>query len=200
MTPGRCIDHLSKVRRLSRNNAIMAQHPLSYARTLLPMLGGLVLLSGCSGADVSRAFGLERSTPDEYTVTTRAPLSMPPSEQLNRPGTGGRNLDDSPRMQALETLSPNAALHSQTGSDSAGQSALVGQVDQSSKAPNNAELGSAGAGLVDNLMFWHGGNSGAVVDGPAENRRIQRESALGHNPSNGATPTKKSGGNFLGVF
>ncbi|AQS86772.1 hypothetical protein AA101099_0053 [Neoasaia chiangmaiensis NBRC 101099] len=182
----------------------MAQHPSSSARFVqraLPLLGGVMLLAGCSGNDISRAFSLERSTPDEYTVTTRAPLSMPPSEKLSAPGSGQQAPDESPSMQALETLSPNAALHQSQGSTSAGQSALVGEVDKASSAPNNAELGTAGAGLVDNLMFWHGGSAGSVVDGTAENRRIQQESALGKGPASGATPTvrAKSSG-FLGIF
>ena len=35
-------------------------------------------LAGCGGGDVSRTFGLTRDAPDEFQVTTRAPLSMPP--------------------------------------------------------------------------------------------------------------------------
>ncbi|WP_336946371.1 DUF3035 domain-containing protein [Asaia sp. BMEF1] len=178
----------------------MAQLSFTSVLRVLPVLGLTALLPACSGSDVSRAFGLERSMPDEYTVTTRAPLSMPPSEQLSLPGQGVHTADENPRTQALETLSPNAALHSTTGSNSAGQQALVGQVEQASRAPNNAELGAAGAGLTDELMFWRGGNSGSVVDSEAENRRIQRASALGQNPSTGATPTKKSKSAFLGVF
>ncbi|GBD57443.1 DUF3035 domain-containing protein [Gluconobacter wancherniae] len=162
-----------------------------------------LMLSGCSGNDVARAFGMERAMPDEYTVTTRAPLSMPPSEQLGLPGASDAHRpDESPRMQALETLSPDTALHPVEGTASSGQSALVEQADTASKAPNNAELGSEGAGFVDNLMFWNGGRAGSVVDGTAENRRIRENSALGRNTASGATPTAKgkSSGGFLGIF
>ena len=183
----------------------MAQHLSSFARLTrraLPMLGGLLLLSGCSGSDIVRAFSLERETPDEYTVTTHAPLSMPPSEKLNLPGSGnGSTADDSPRMQALETLSPNAALHPVDGGPSSGQTALVDEVGKAANGPRNAELGSAGAGLVDSIMFWHGGSAGSVVDGAAENRRLQRDSALGRKPAADATPTTKSSDSgFLGIF
>ncbi|MBS1103454.1 DUF3035 domain-containing protein [Gluconobacter sp. Dm-62] len=160
-----------------------------------------LLLSGCSGADVSRAIGLERAMPDEYTVTTRAPLSMPPSEQMQLPGAADAHRpDESPRMQALETLSPDTALHPDSGKGSTGQTALVGQVDKSANAPNNAELGAADAGFVDNLMFWNAGNAGSVVDGDGENRRIRENSALGRNPAAGATPTVRKKKAFLGVL
>ncbi|GLQ60762.1 DUF3035 domain-containing protein [Gluconobacter japonicus] len=161
-----------------------------------------LMLSGCSGSDLERAFGMERYMPDEYTVTTRAPLSMPPSEKMQLPGADDAHRpDESPRMQALETLSPDTALHPITGENSSGQSALVGQADKASNAPNNAELGAADAGFVDNLMFWKGGQAGSVVDGDAENRRIRENSALGRNPATGATPTvKKKATHFLGVL
>ncbi|GAJ28425.1 DUF3035 domain-containing protein [Acidomonas methanolica] len=179
----------------------MAQIVRPHRLIVLPLTGAALMLAGCSGSDISRAFSLERETPDEYTVTTRAPLSMPPSEKLNLPGAAPPAVDQSPRMQALETLSPNAALHPIDGSPSAGQSTLVSEVDRSSKAPENAELGAAGAGFVDSLMFWHGGSAGSVVDGAAENRRLHKESALGRKPDTGATPTiHAADSKFLGVF
>lgn len=57
---------------------------------LLPALAPLLALglSACSGDDLSRSFGLTRDTPDEFTVTTRAPLSMPPDYALRPPRPG----------------------------------------------------------------------------------------------------------------
>ena len=51
----------------------MRHFPLLAAAPLL--LLGALLLSGCGGDDVSRTFGLQRDAPDEFQVTTRAPLS-----------------------------------------------------------------------------------------------------------------------------
>ncbi|GBQ61919.1 hypothetical protein AA103196_0173 [Ameyamaea chiangmaiensis NBRC 103196] len=173
---------------------------------IIPVLGaiaGSVALSGCSGAEAARAFGLERSVPDEYTVTTRAPLSMPPSEELTAPNVNGQatpSLDQSPRMQALETLSPNVALQGVNGQSSAGQSTLVGQARAAAATPDNGELGAPGAGFVDQLMVWKSG-SGSVVDGKAENERLKQDSALGRDPTSGVTPTVKAKkSSFLGIF
>lgn len=151
-----------------------------------------VTLAACSGADVSRAFGLKRPTPDEYTVTTRTPLSMPPSEVLAVPGAAkAHRPDESPRMQALETLAPDIALHPVRASTSDGQQSLVQEIKNSAQGARNAELGNSEAGFVDNLMFWQAGRSGSVVDGQSENQRIQKNLALGRNLSDGATPTMK---------
>ncbi|WP_408863044.1 DUF3035 domain-containing protein [Bombella sp. ESL0380] len=152
-------------------------------------------LAGCSGSDVARGFGLQRSLPDEYAVTTRAPLSMPPSEKLALPGAASANRpDESPRMQALETLAPDVALHPNEGTESVGQEALVQRATSAARGPNNAELGDADAGFVDSLLFWRGGRAGNVVDGEAENRRIQKNAALGQSFAEGATPTLRKGG------
>jgi hypothetical protein len=45
-------------------------------KTLLPALA-LLLLVGC-GENTARTLGFIRDAPDEFRVTTRAPLSMPP--------------------------------------------------------------------------------------------------------------------------
>ncbi|MFT8719461.1 DUF3035 domain-containing protein [Acetobacter sp.] len=156
-------------------------------------LGLGTLLTGCSGNDINRAFGLQRSVPDEYTVTTRAPLSMPPSTDLVKPGSAvDHPRDESERMEALETLSPDVALRGTSGPDSSGQTMLINEADEAAGEPDRGELGKAGEGYVDALLFWKGGGAGSVVDGDAENRRLKANAALGNQPTKGATPTKKA--------
>ena len=163
----------------------------------LLLVGGCVMLTGCSGSEAARAFGLERSMPDEYTVTTRAPLSMPPMDALAKPVSGAeRPQDESERLQALATLSPDVALRGTNGDTSGAQTILVNEAAEASDAPDEGELGAAGSGFVSQLMFWKGGNAGSAVDSDAENRRLKANAALGDKPTKGVTPTvhpKKSG-------
>ena len=155
----------------------------------------LLGLSACSAGQIERNFGLVRDAPDEYTVTTRAPLSMPPDAQLALPQSGAaRPQEQSTRTQALETLAPNVALQGVGGSNSAGQTALVQDAAASAAAPTGAghgELDRPGTGFVNELMFWNGGHAGSVVDADAEKRRLQQNAALGRAPTDGATPTVK---------
>jgi hypothetical protein len=152
-------------------------------------------LSGCSGQQIERDFGLVRDAPDEYTVTTRAPLSMPPDAQITAPQPGAaRPQEQSTRTQALETLAPDVALQGANGANSPGQAALEQTAAASSAAPTGAgrgELDLPGTGFVDELMFWRGGAAGSVVDAEAEKRRLQDNAALGRAPTDGATPTVK---------
>src|ERR1700710_906169 len=95
---------------------------------MAPLLLGcsLTRLGGCSGDKLSRTFGLTRDAPDEYTVTTRAPLSMPPDYNLRPPRPGApRPQEQSERQQAEEALVPQMALGVPQGGTSAGQAALM---------------------------------------------------------------------------
>ena len=47
----------------------------------------LALLAGC-GADTARTFGLTRDPPDEFQVSSRAPLTVPPDFNLRPPQPG----------------------------------------------------------------------------------------------------------------
>src|SRR6202034_3163551 len=86
----------------------------------------LLLLGGCGGDKLARTFGLTRDAPDEYTVTTRAPLSMPPDYNLRPPRPGAaRPQEQSERQQAQETRVPQTALDAPQTSASPGQAALL---------------------------------------------------------------------------
>src|SRR4051812_16098191 len=89
----------------------------------------LGLLSGC-GSDTARTFGFTRDAPDEFQVTTRAPLSMPPALgdlPVPRPGAP-RPQELSPRNAAESTLAPGTALGTTApGRQSAAEAALLSQ-------------------------------------------------------------------------
>jgi uncharacterized lipoprotein len=49
-------------------------------------VSGVLLLAGCSG--VQEQFSLTSTPPDEFKVTTRAPLAVPPDFSLRPPAPG----------------------------------------------------------------------------------------------------------------
>src|SRR6266536_1926548 len=80
---------------------------------------------GCGG-DLPRSFGFVRDAPDEFTVTTRAPLAMPPSYVLPLPSPGAaRPQEQSERAKAEQALVPQMALGTAPAEPSPGQDALV---------------------------------------------------------------------------
>ena len=63
----------------------------------------LLLLPGCS--DLKRSIGLERTSPDEFAVESRAPLTMPPDFELRPPQPGAaRPQEMSSGQQARQVI------------------------------------------------------------------------------------------------
>jgi hypothetical protein len=176
---------------------------------LLVLGGTLVLLGGC-GDKLTRTFGLTRDAPDEYTVTTRAPLSMPPDYNLRPPRPGApRPQEQSERQQAEEALVPQLALGAPQGSTSPGQAALVQESgppapsDIRRRVDQDARMGSNDESFIDKVLYWRKPNTDkAEVDAQKESQRLRQNSALGQPPDVGETPIiqQKKTGWFSSLF
>jgi hypothetical protein len=154
-------------------------------------------VTACSRDTLQRNFGLTRDSPDEFTVTTRAPLSVPPDFTLRPPLPGApRPQEQSITAAAEATLVPQAALQQPgSGEDSAGQEALMAAAGPPAP-PNIRSLVDAEAAkeasdrsLTDRLMFWKSPKQpGVVVDPQKEAQRLREDAALGKSPETGDTP------------
>jgi len=72
------------------------------AMTTLAMVAGAAL-SGCGGT--REALGLDKKpAPDEFQVTTRQPLALPPNYQLRPPQPGAQPLEAAVTEQAKQTV------------------------------------------------------------------------------------------------
>ncbi len=159
------------------------------------LLASLLPLAAC-GDDLSRTIGLTRDAPDEFTVTTRAPLSMPPDFSLRPPRPGAsRPQELSERAQAEATLSPTTDLGGPAPTMSAGQQALIGAAgpaaprDIRAEVDAEAQLDQPGESFTDRLMFWQAPPpSGTAVDPQKEARRLRQNAALGQTVTTGDTP------------
>jgi hypothetical protein len=170
----------------------------------------LLLLGGCGGDKLMRTFGLTRDAPDEYTVTTRAPLSMPPDYNLRPPRPGApRPQEQSERQQAEEALVPQTALNAPQASESPGQAALLAQAGPSApgdirrKVDQDAHDAADSDSFVDKVLYWRKSNTKDVqVDPQAEAQRLRQDSALGQGPQVGDTPIiqQKHQGWFTSLF
>jgi hypothetical protein len=171
-----------------------------------------VFLSGCENSELSRTLGFTRNPPDEFTVTTQAPLSMPPDFNLRPPRPGEpRPQTQSTRLAAEEALAPQLALSDSqsSGAMSPGQQALLAQAGPA--APSNvrtevdrqALASEPSPGFIDRLMFWRSPQQpGDVVDAQQEAERLRKDSALGQSPLAGPTPIirSKPKGLLEGIF
>lgn len=159
-------------------------------------LAALTGLAGCGG-DVTRTFGLTRDAPDEFSVTTRAPLSMPPSDKLHPPTPGAsRPQEQQAATAAAATLVPQAALSANGRQPpSPGEQALVNAAgpaapaDIRTKVDADAALAATDRSFTDRLLFWRAAPTpGTPVDPQREAQRLRENAALGQPSDVGDTP------------
>ncbi|MCR9220284.1 MAG: DUF3035 domain-containing protein [Alphaproteobacteria bacterium] len=166
---------------------------------------GAAALAGCT-ADTGSILGLDKRTPDEFAVVSRAPLTLPPNYGLRPPDpTGQRTQDLRPRDTAQEALfGRDAARRLQeekerlrTEGASQGEIALLERTGALETSPDirqlveqeSAALASEQESFVDDLVFWRDPEEpGDVVDAAQEQRRLQENAALGREVTDGDTP------------
>lgn len=171
----------------------------------------LLALASCGGDELSRTFGFSRDAPDEFKVTTRAPLSMPPDLTLRPPRPGAvRPQELTQRQQAESVLSPDAALGARPRTAiTPGQQALLAAAgpaapaDIRTKVEGESALDTQSRPLTDRLLFWKDAPApGTPVDPAREAARLRENAALGQPATSGDTPIiqRKRQGLFSTLF
>ena len=180
----------------------------------------IVPLGACdSGPALKSALGFDRKPPDEFTVVSRAPLSMPPDYALRPPRAGAlRPQETTPTEVAKNTVFRTASDSREAadppivqGSRTVGEVALLKQVGAGSADPNirrvlaseNSALLESDRGFIDTLIFWRKADEpGIVVDPVKEAQRLRENDAEGKPTTEGETPIieRKKKGWLEGIF
>ena len=180
-------------------------------------VSAVLLLAGCSG--VQEQFSLTSTPPDEFMVTTRAPLAVPPDFNLRPPAPGeSRPQEGTATQQAKQVIfratdSDEPSLDQVLPEDgrTTGERALLvaAQADQADAGirqiveRENQTLQEDDGYLYDVLVFWRDEPPpGRVVDAEAEAKRLQENAALGKPVTAGETPTieRKKKALLEGIF
>jgi hypothetical protein len=181
-------------------------------RSLVILAVSLLVLAGCG--DVKQSLGLGRSTPDEFAVVDRPPLSMPPDFGLRPPRPGAprpQEVDMSQRANDVlfAGADKKADALANRSEQSAAEKALLAQ-SGADKAPSDirsvinqesAEKVGVSEHLVQELLWWKKDQpQGTTVDAAAEAARIKEAKDKGEPINKGATPViEKDKGGFLGL-
>jgi len=184
---------------------------MTMSRFLTPALLAATCLALAGCGDVERSFGLIHDSPDEFTVETRAPLSMPPSfGNLRQPEPGAARPQEVSAPEAAEAaLAPDTAITNSQGAPiTPGQQALDQQAgpaapaDIRQKVESEHSLDQPSRSLTDRLMFWKSAPPpGAPLDAAAESQRLRTNAALGEPPTAGENIIQeKPKTSFLGIF
>ncbi len=171
----------------------------------------LLALDACEG--FKSQMGLTKQAPDEFRVTSQAPLSLPPDYNLRPPQPGAAR----PQEDTVQQQAEKIVVGSSGGSGySIGNSifAINGAAPVATRSPGEmALLSSAGADqadpniravvdretavfneqnstFLDALIFWREDEPpGVIVDADAEAKRLSENVALGKTAVEGETPT-----------
>lgn len=197
---------------------------------MLVLLSVSALSLAACGDSTKRALGLERTAPDEFAIVPRAPLSQPPDFKLRPPRPGAEDLTTlSTREQARQAVfrgdddtrnrtgtsgnagpTIQAAPRGAVTSNTAGESALLSRAGATETDPliraqvdrESSVLVEENENFVRSLLGLKQDSPAAVVDAPAEARRLREAQALGVPPSEGGqTPTiERSNNSLLKIF
>jgi hypothetical protein len=105
-----------------------------------------LLLSACT--DFKRAVGIEKTSPDEFAVEQRAPLTLPPDFDLRPPAPGAPRPQEVTPSQKARTVVDNAGP-GEPGHQAAGNLNAPGGVNPDQNAGN---LPGADQGLSGKLL------------------------------------------------
>ena len=177
----------------------------------------ILALSACEG--VREQLGLNKQSPDEFRVISRAPLSLPPDFTLRPPEPGiPRPQEGTATQQArkavfrleqpkTQPLSEQVKADGRTlGELSLLKAAGADKIDPGIRRAIDLETQQFNAeseDFIDALVFWRDKETpGRVVDATAEAKRLRENAALGKAVTAGRTPTieRKSKALFEGLF
>ena len=148
-------------------------------------LATTISLAACGGGeDVKEKLGLKAPPPDEFSVVTRAPLSVPPDYTLRppRPGAEGPN-ETSVREQTKQTVF-GATATKKTAERTKGQNSFLSKLGTDEADPSIRrsidtevrELEKQDQPVAEKLLFWKDKvPPGKPLDPVEEKKRLEAE-------------------------
>lgn len=185
------------------------------SRLLMAALVGAAAFGLGACAETRKAIGWDKTSPDEFRVVSRAPLTLPPDFGLRPPAPGqARPQETQPQDAARAAVfgTQSAARPAEPQPGSPGEQTLVarmggGNVDPSIREQidrESAQLADADRTFVDRLLFWQQRDpgQGQELDAQRESQRLREASATGRAAADGAVPTirRRQRGWLEGIF
>ena len=123
----------------------------------LACLAAMSLLAACGGGNWKQAIGIEPTSPDEFAVESRAPLTIPPDFDLRPPAPG------TPRPQEISSASKAQGVVDNAGPGTPGnQASGTLHYQGTNLADPNAQI--ADQSLAAKLLQSGDTNDSAVVE------------------------------------
>ncbi|MBL4748715.1 MAG: DUF3035 domain-containing protein [Magnetovibrio sp.] len=189
---------------------------MNHKTALLVVVACGFLLSAC--ADVRKGLSQTKAIPDEFSVYTRAPLTMPPDYGVRPPPGGqednGLNANRSQQTVRRVLLENSTQRVKPVRGSTPGTTALLTLAGTQNAKPDirqvinneSTRYAQEDKSVIESMMFWKNPVTGTIVDAGEESKRIQESQALGQPVNEGTTkmiePKSKAPleGLFKGIF
>lgn len=163
-------------------------------------------LAACEG--VRDQLGLNKTSPDEFRVVSRAPLTLPPEFNLRPPEPGAARpqvgtaaqqakravfrVDDDQRAAELQAIpGDRRSLGERSLLRAAGAEGVEPDIRLVVDRETN-QINEESEDFINRLVFWRDPEPyGEVVDPQQEAKRLREAAALGSSVTEGETPTIK---------
>ncbi len=188
---------------------MIANHGLRAAARVVFVAASVTSLAACE--NMKNQLGLGKQSPDEFSVVTRAPLTLPPNFSLRPPAPGERRPQESTVQERARLAIYGGGAEAPAGGGSAGEQALLIRAGAGESDPGirriineeNSIYAEGNESFVDGLIFWQEpAPLGTVVDPAKESQRLQEADALGEPATGGETAVieRRDRGILEGVF
>lgn len=169
------------------------------SRLTIAALAAVAALGLGACADTRRAIGWDKTSPDEFRIVSRAPLTLPPDFGLRPPAPGQARPNEAQPQEAARAAvfgTQNAARPAEPQPGSPGEQTLVARMGGGNVDPNireqidreTAQLAEADRTFVDRLIFWQQRDpaQGQALDAQRESQRLREAAATGRPAADGA--------------
>ena len=173
-------------------------------RTALAMCLCATVLSGCDS--LRRAAGLQKKSPDEFAVTTKAPLVIPPDFNLRPPTPGAppsnaRDPSTNAELALFANADPQAVANGMSGNFTPGEKMLLANAKaQSSDPAIRARLNADQRAAVQNADRSFTDRLLASSATPDTGRPVNADAEIAKGSKTAVKPRKKSSGGWFDWF
>lgn len=157
-------------------------------------LCALLILTGCS--QMREELGLNRHSPDEFTVVKRAPLTMPPGYQLMPPGESTNVASAERTSDEAKTAVFGTKAQTKTTPDNSEQAFLqkigADQANASIRTTIDRESGYVTLekqSTIDKIFKRNSAEDAIIVDAEKEAERLRENAQSGRPITSGEVPT-----------
>lgn len=155
------------------------------------LIVSLLLVSCVSACAIDKqTLGLGRRTPDEFTVITRKPLSLPPEYNVTPPTNkdiSSNNISNEVKTSVLGEKDSKNKLNNEDISFLSTINADNSDKNIREELTNNSNP-AGNKKVVNKIMFWKSEDNSTIIDNAAEAKRLKENKKQGNKINNGDIP------------